>query len=212
MQAQKAEAQQKRRRQRRKDDRPDEIIDAAMSLWAEKGFAAARLEDIATEAGIAKGTIYRYFESKEDLFQKAVETRLVATMDTIGAHEAAFDGTTEELLKQAFGLMLSQLADQKGYIFIKVLISEGHRFPGLVERYRAVALARGMTVIRGILARGVARGDLHPTAADTDPRLIMGPIILSTLWDVVFNADRPDERHALIDSFTELLMTGLQPR
>lgn len=211
MQGRSTSTPHKKRRQRRKDARPGEIIDAAMALWAEKGFAATRLDDIASEAGIAKGTIYRYFSSKEDLFEQSVETRLVATMDSIGAHGATFDGTTEELLRQFFDAMLSQMADQKGYVFIKVLISEGHRFPDMVERYRTVALARGMQVVRGILARGVARGELHPNAADTDPRLIVGPVILATLWDVVFNADSPAERRAFIDSFVRLLMRGLGP-
>jgi len=203
---------QKKRRRRRKDARPGEIIDSAMSLWAEKGFAATRLDDIAAEAGIAKGTIYRYFESKEALFEKAVETRLVATMNSISAHGAKFDGTTEELLRQLFEVMLSQMADQKGYVFIKVLISEGHRFPDLVDRYRTIALARGMQVIEGILARGVARGELHPKAADTDPRLIVGPVVLATLWDVVFKADGLAERRAFIDNFIALLMDGLGHR
>lgn len=212
MQGENAPPPKKKRRQRRKDARPGEIVDAAMALWAEKGFAATRLDDIAAKANIAKGTIYLYFDSKEALFESAVENRLVATMDSIGAHGATFEGSTEDLLRAVFEVMLSQMADQGGYVFIKVLISEGHRFPELVERYRTVALARGMQVIQGILARGVKRGELHPKAADTDARLVIGPIILATLWDVVFNTDRPDERHVLIEKFVDLLLTGLQPR
>ena len=211
MQGENGPATKKRRRQRRKDARPGEIIDSAMTLWAEKGFAATRLDDIAADAGVAKGTIYRYFDSKEDLFEKAVETRLVATMNSIGAQGASFEGTTEDLLRQVFDVMLSQMADQKGYVFIKVLISEGHRFPELVARYRTIALARGMQVIQGILARGVARGELHSQAGSTDPRLVVGPVILATLWDVVFNMNSAGDRATFIDNHVALLMRGLRP-
>lgn len=207
-----SEAPRKKRRQRRKDARPGEIIDAAMTLWAEKGFAATRLEDIAVQAGISKGTIYRYFESKEALFEKAVESRLVVAMDGIGARGAQFEGTTEELLRQLFDVLLAQMSDQKAYVFIKVLLSEGHRFPDLVQRYRAVAMARGMSVIRGILARGVARGELVPNAAETDPRLVVSPLIVATLWDTVFNVDGPSESRALANSFVDLLLHGLARR
>lgn len=202
----------KKQRRRRKDARPGEIVDAAMRLWALKGFAATRLEDVAAEAGVAKGTIYLYFTSKEALFERAIETHLVATMDAVRARGAAFSGTTEELLREVFRLLLQEIADKGRHVFVKVLIAEGHRFPSLVHHYRTVAIGRGMEAVRSILARGAARGELVPDAAETDVRLVIGPLLLATLWDNVFNQGAAPEREKLVDAFVGLLLNGLRPR
>ena len=90
MQEPKTSERAKRRRRRRKEARPSEIIDAAMALWSEKGFAATKLDDVAKAAGVAKGTIYLYFDSKEALFQSAMEDRLVATIEQVGEMGSAF--------------------------------------------------------------------------------------------------------------------------
>lgn len=180
-----------------------------MTLWSEKGFAATKLDDVAKAAGVAKGTIYLYFDSKEALFQSAMSDRLVATINQVGEMGSAFEGTSEELLKRVFAMVLQQVSQGGGIVFTKVLIAEGHRFPNLVEQYRTVVLERGMTVIRGVLARGVQRGELRPTAAKTDPRLIMAPLVMSALWESVFAPEADPQNEHLIEQLVTLLMQGL---
>ena len=92
-----------KRRFRRKHARPAEIVDAALALFTERGFAATRLEDVATRAGIGKGTIYLYFPTKEDLFRAVVRERLVPNLDAIEAMVAAHAGSSAELLGRIAG-------------------------------------------------------------------------------------------------------------
>lgn len=210
----------KKRRRRRKEARPSEIIDAAMTLWSEKGFAATKLDDVARAAGVAKGTIYLYFDSKEALFQSAMEDRLVATITEVGAMGAAFEGTTEDLLRHVFATVLRQVSEGGGIVFTKVLIAEGHRFPALTQQYRSIVLERGMGVIRGVLARGAARGELRADAAEIDPRLIMSPLVMSALWQSIFAEAEGDgtgpggvvQGEDLIAQLMRLILDGLTPR
>lgn len=156
-----------KKRQRRKEARPDEIIAAAIELWKLRGFAATRLEDVAAGAGVAKGTIYRYFSSKEALFEAAVEARIVRSLEQAKQSSELFEGTTEEALLAFFEKVRREMVDGGSFIFLKVLISEGHRFPDLVERYEATVLRRGVEAVRRLLLRGVERGELKPEAASS---------------------------------------------
>ncbi len=184
-----------KKRERRKEARPDEIIAAAIELWKVRGFAATRLEDVAVGAGVAKGTIYRYFSSKEALFEAAVEARIVRSVDQANQSADLFEGTTEEALLTFFEKVRREMVEGGSFIFLKVLISEGHRFPELVERYEATVLRRGFDAVRRLLLRGVARGELKPEAAEFDPRLVMAPAMMLSLWGTVFpGVGAPDAR------------------
>lgn len=198
-----------KKRQRRKDARPAEIIAAAMRLWAERGFSATRLEDVAAGANIAKGTIYRYFPSKEALFEAALQDRIVATMDRAKVMVQGFDGPTNVMLARFFDAIRVELVDKGSSVFMRVLLSEGHRFPDLVARYEQVVLSRGMSTVRAILAAGVARGDLRPEAVDCDPRIIMAPAMMLSLWGTVFTAQGLPDMRAALDQHVAILIGGL---
>lgn len=198
-----------RKRQRRKDARPAEIIAAAIQLWAEWGFAATRLDDIAAGAGIAKGTIYRYFPSKEALFEAALTTRLAAAMQRAGDMADKFDGPTATMLLRFFEMIRAELIEGGSLVFLRILLAEGSQFPGLVRRYETAVLQRGVATVRAILAKGVALGDLKPEALTCDPRLVMGPAILLSLWSTVFvSSELPPPADALTQHVA-ILMGGL---
>lgn len=173
-------------RRRRKDARPAEIIAAAMELWKERGFAATRLEDVAKGAGVAKGTIYRYFPSKEALFEAAVEDRITHSVEQAQRDTLTSTAPTEDILIQYFERIRDEMVEGGSFIFLKVLLAEGHRFPDLVARYEQTVLRRGIEAVRAILRRGVERGDLRPEALDYDPRLVMAPAMMLSLWGTVF--------------------------
>jgi TetR/AcrR family transcriptional regulator len=199
----------RKRRRRRKEARPGEIIAAALKIWIEQGFAATRLEDIARSADIAKGTIYLYFPSKEALFEAALKDRLIAMMDRADAMAQDFEGNTEELLNRFFMEVHTQLTEGGAGAFLKILVAEGHRFPELVAFYKANVIARGVMAIRAILARGVARGELQAGAEDTDPRLILAPALVGTIWSIVFgDASMPTTRETL-RSYARIIIGGL---
>lgn len=198
-----------RPRQRRKDARPQEIVEAAMQLWAEKGFAGTRLDDVATHAGVAKGTIYLYFPSKEALFEAALRQTLVATMDAAGQDVGNYEGDTRGLLGLFFERVRRELVDTGSIVLMRILIGEGHRFPALVALHREIALGRGMATLRSILQRGVDRGELRPDALQTDPRIVMGPVMMAALWSLVYPDATFPPLSALIDQHAQVLARGL---
>lgn len=199
-----------RRRQRRKDARPAEIVAAAMALWAERGYAATRLDDVAAQAGIAKGTVYLYFPSKAALFEAALRERLDTTFGAGMEQALQSPLTTAELLAQLFDALRRRLIEAGAGVLLKVLIGEGHRFPELVALHRELAVERGMRAMRAILARGVARGELRAEAATLDPRLVMAPALVAALWSVLYpDAAQADDAADLLTRHLELLMRGL---
>ena len=201
-----------RKRTRRKDARPAEILDAGLAEFGEKGFAGARLEDVARRAGIAKGTIYLYYGSKEALFEAAVRDRLVATIDDLSATAGRFEGSTEALLSTLLGRIYDELVGTDSIVLLKVLVAEGNRFPSLVALYREVALARGMALVSAIVARGVARGEIRPGPAAGDPRIVMAPTIAAAIWTILFGREAPLDREAFLAAHLDLLANGLLDR
>lgn len=198
-----------RKRRRRKEARPAEIIAAAIRLWGERGFAATRLEDVAAGADIAKGTIYRYFPSKEALFEAALQARIVVTMDRAKEMAQGFDGPAQVMFARFFEAIRTELVDGGSSVFLRVLLSEGHRFPDLVARYERVVISRGMGTVRTILAAGVERGDLRTEAVDFDPRIIMAPAMMLSLWGTVFSTKGLPDMTASLDQHVEMLLNGL---
>jgi AcrR family transcriptional regulator len=200
------------KRRRRKEARPGEIIAAGLAEFAEKGFAATRLEDVGTRAGVSKGTIYLYFPSKEALFEAAVRERLVTLMEGLAEEATAHDGPVEDLLRHLLEAIYARLVGGDAGVLLKVLIAEGQRFPKLVELYRTMALSRGMALIRSILARGIAKGEIRDAPAASDPRLVIAPAIVAAIFTQVFARGAPLDRDAFLEAHLDLVLNGLRPR
>jgi AcrR family transcriptional regulator len=198
---------------RRKADRPGEIVQAAMQVFAEKGFAAARLEDIARRAGVSKGALYLYFETKEDLFRAVVDLAIAPNVQAVRALLAAHPGP--------FGDLLAALAERMGQLVlvlpvggvVKMVIGEGGNFPELARVWhdRLVSqLLGGLTeAIRRAQARGEVRaGDPRAYAIQT-----IGPILLSVLWDAVFVpvGAEPFDVPAVARQHVATMVAGLTP-
>lgn len=196
-------------RRRRKDARPAEIIEAGFAEFAEKGFAAARLEDVASRAGIAKPTIYLYFASKEALFEAVIRDRVVAVMEGFEASHVGFDGPTEVLLRALLRTLYDRLIGTGAGALLRVIVAEGPRFPHLVAMYREVALSRGMALLGGILERGIARGEIRRGPASSDPRVIVAPAIVAALWSQLFAREAPLDTDAFLEAHLDLVLHGL---
>lgn len=199
-------------RRRRKEARPAEIIAAAMALWGDRGFAATRLEDVAQRAGISKGTIYLYFASKEALFEAAIREQLVHTFHSALDESALGDLSTEDVLRRLFQTVRQRLLDEDAIVLFRVLLGEGQRFPQIVELYREVALNRGFELMRGLLKRGVARGELRPGAEAIDPRMLMGPLMMGALTSKLLGEQLPTVDDAFIEQHIAVVMGGLARR
>jgi AcrR family transcriptional regulator len=165
-------------RRRRKEARPAELLDAALALFVEKGFAATRSEEVARAAGVSKGTLYLYFPSKEELL-KAVIQHYVANEIAAGAEEvAALEGATpqvmEELLVSWWGRMYASPASG----VFKLVVTEVRNFPEIAQFYVERVVEPGEALVADLLRRGVARGEFAPVDIDAAVHTLLMPLVL----------------------------------
>ena len=174
------------RYQRRKEDRPQEITEAAFLVFAEKGYASARVDEVAKRAGVSKGLLYLYFKTKEELFKAVIRSVVMRRVDALlGAVEET------ELSSEAFirGPLLDFMRRVPGSpvaVVIRLLISEGQRHPDLVDYYWENVVSKGLKAISRFVERGVARGEFRETAVSDLPQLILAPVMLSMIWKILF--------------------------
>jgi AcrR family transcriptional regulator len=180
---------------RRKTARPGEILEAALSVFAETGFAAAKLTEIARRAGISKAALYLYFETKEDLFRAVarglVAPNLAAMAAALEASEAPFAELAPALLSVPAGL----LSQGRAISIVRMVITESRNFPDLARIWREDVVEQVMGLVAGLIARAQARGEVIAG----DPRLLafslMGPLVMGGLFHAVFGdegTDAPD--------------------
>jgi AcrR family transcriptional regulator len=196
-------------RRRRKEARPAELIDAGLQEFAQHGFAATRLDDVARRAGVAKGTIYRYFSDKEALFLAAVQSRVTPVFDQISGFVDVFPGTTRDLLTLIFETIHRQLARSDLPVLIRVIIAEGPRFPALTEHYHREIIAKGRALLERIVARGLARGEVREGAAAALPMVIFAPAIMAAIWRTTFDRHAPVSGEAFLAAHLDLVFHGL---
>lgn len=197
---------------RRKDSRPSEIIEAALASFAERGFAATRLEDIAARAGITRGTLYLYFPSKEELFKAMVRQLIVPVFtrrEEIIAHSS---DSTADLLA---GLISSvpDIFDGSHIAAIpKLVIAEARNFPDLARFYFDEVPSRARRQIKALIRRGIERGEFRRVDVDHVFYCVVAPIFMTVLWQHVFGSfdkEGPDLR-ALCRAHVDLLLRGLK--
>jgi AcrR family transcriptional regulator len=204
--------QGQRPRRRRKEARPAELIEAGLQEFALRGFAVTRMEDIAKRAGVAKGTIYRYFTDKEALFLAAMRARMGPVFEQIEAFIAGFPGTTRELLTLVFRMAHEQLVNSNLRVLMRVIIAEGENFPALTEHYYTESVAKGRALMGRIIARGVARGEVRQGAAADLPLVIMAPAIMAAVWRMTFDKHAPIPAEAFLAAHLDLVFDGVLKR
>lgn len=197
-------------RKRRKEDRPAEIIEAGLLEFADKGFAAARLEDVATRAGVVKGTIYRYFADKEELFEAAIRSRIAPVFDHIESLIDAFPGSSEDLLKAVFERIYRQLFATDFNVIVRIIISEGGRHPKIAEHYYAQSISKGRRLLGKIVARGVERGEFRAGPASDLPMVVIAPAIMAMVWKMTFDRFDPIEADRFLAAHIDLVFNGLR--
>lgn len=165
-----------------KSERRQSILDAAVEVFASQGFAAARLDDVARRAGVAKGTLYLYFRDKEELFEQIlrVEGELMLAPITRLAADDSF--RADEILGHILQFIQTEVIGTKREQLLRLLISEGHRFPRISEFYFREVIVRGRQAIMEIARRGVARGELRSDALTRFPQLFFAPIMMAIVW------------------------------
>jgi AcrR family transcriptional regulator len=210
---------QAQRWRRRKEARPGEILNAALACFAEHGFAATRLDDVAQRAGVTKGTLYLYFPNKEELFKAVVAQALVPNLergealisgtDSPGAEPRSAAALLTELIRG-----WAELAHSPAGAIPKIVISEAGNFPDLARFYREHVVDRGMALLRRVLRLGTARGEFRPVDIDDTARCVVAPLLLAMLWRHSLGRHEPADfdPDALSQTHLQLLLDGLRVR
>ncbi len=200
-------------RQRRKQARPQELLDAALALFAEKGFAATKSEQVAARAGVSKGTLYLYYPSKEELF-KAVVRQNLASLLAEGAEKAAgFEGSSADLLSDLLMTWWQRVGSTSAGCIHKIVLSEVHNFPELASFYNDEVIQPADTLLAGAVQRGIDRGEFRAVNVHEVAHALMAPILFLSLCQQSFGApsvcNKDMQPLALVRTNIDLLLRGL---
>lgn len=171
---------------RRKADRPDEIVAAALAVFAEKGFAAAKLDEIARRAGVSKGALYLYFETKEDLFRAVVGRAIAPNIVLLKAMATAHPGPFPELIRAVASHVIGVVDTAPLGGVLKMVVGEARNFPELARVWHDELVAHALGAMAGAVAAAQARGEVRPG----DPRIyalqMIAPLLVGVLWRETF--------------------------
>jgi len=147
------------KRERRKEARPGELLDAALDLFVEKGFAATRVEEVAERAGVSKGTLFLYFPSKEELFKAVVRENISGRFREWNEEFEDFPGSTADMVRYAMTAWWQRVGATRASGIPKLIMSEARNFPDIAAFYQQEVIKPGQDLIRRILQRGIDRGE-----------------------------------------------------
>jgi AcrR family transcriptional regulator len=171
---------------RRADARPDEVLDAALELFMEKGFATTRVEDIARRAGISKGAVYLYFPSKEAILEGLVRRAVVPIANNALNAISNFQGDPRQAISAVLRMLAGKLTDPRTLAIPKLIMREVINFPELAAMYRREVLDNVVPVMIAVLERGMADGYLRRLDAELTVRSVIGPVMMHLLMAEVF--------------------------
>jgi len=167
---------------RRKEARPEEILDSALKIFTEKGFSSTRMVDVAKAAGISKGTLYLYFDSKEAIFRDVVQQRISPQIDRLAQLVENFEGSQAELLKNMINAWWMGIACTSLSAIPKIMVSESGNFPELAEYFTKTVVIRSRDLFSKVISRGMINGEFKLYEAETVARLVIAPLVQATIW------------------------------
>jgi len=170
------------KRERRKQARPGELLDAALDLFVEKGFSAARVDEVAARAGVSKGTLFLYFQSKEDLFKAVVRENIVHQFPKWQEEFVLFQGSSADMLRYALLSWWERIGKTRASGIAKLVMSEAQNFPEIAEFYQEEVIQPGNAMIRRILERGMHSGEFRLLDLEQAVHIIVAPMIFLMMW------------------------------
>ena len=192
-------------RELRSKARREAILSAALDEFSASGFAAARLEDVAKRAGVAKGTIYLYFADKETLFQELARSMLSPFVGNI-ENFAKADIPFPQLIEMLADVFVRDVIGTRRKDIIRLIISEGVRFPSIAEFYHREVLSRIIAAIRIVLQRAYDRGELRHKALIEFPQLLGAPGLIAIIWNSLFGKTAPIDARAMLKAHLDILL------
>ena len=201
----------KPRWERRKEDRPQELLAAALDLFVDKGFAATRLTDVAARAGVSKGTLYLYFTNKEDLFKAVVRENLLPVLGDAEALPDTFEGHSADLFRNIMLGWWQRIGDTKLSGITKLMMAESGNFPELAQFYHQEIILRGTTMLARILERGMARGEFRQIDPHLTTQAIIAPTLMLMMSQHAFSncQTKPVSPLDYLNNFVDLCLYGM---
>jgi len=169
-------------RKRRKEARPAELTAAALGLFVEKGYAATRLEDVAARAGVSKGTLYLYFDSKEALFKAVIQEGIVPVMLENEEIAARHTGCSFELMEKLLANWWGKIGQTDFAGIPKLMVAEARNFPEIAQYYYENVIRRGRALVGAALERGMASGEFRRMDVETTIDVVIAPILMLLIW------------------------------
>ena len=201
----------KPRWRRRKNARPEEIIAAALEVFADRGFAATKLEDVARRAGVTKGTIYLYFENKEALFKAIVRETIVPVIAKGEEIAQSFTGSARELFERLVREYWRLVGETSLAAIPKLMMAEAGNFPELARFYYQEVVTRGHKLMAGVLERGMKAGEFRRVNVAVATKLAMAPVMHAVVARRAFAACMPDgfDVASYLDAHIDLYLHGI---
>src|SRR5947199_4385661 len=201
----------KPRWQRRKDERPAELLAAALEVFVEKGFAATKLADVARRAGVTKGTVYLYFDSKEALFKAVVRETIVPVIAKGEALAQSFTGSARELLEQLVREYWRLVGETAVAAVPKLMMAEAATFPELTRFYYEEVVTRGHRLMAGVIERGIKNGEFRPVNVMVAAKLAMSPLMHAVVARHAFGSCMPEafDVKKYLDTHIDLYLHGI---
>ena len=198
------------RRDQQKEAKRLALIDAALAVFSRVGFAAAKIDDVANEAGVSKGTVYLYFESKEKLFEGMVKSKMVPMLDNFEEAMAQSTKSATERLRAHMSLFYAKVLDSERRHIMRLIMSEGPNFPHLAEFYHANVLSRGQAMITEILDQGVSSGEFREMNGHGLTQNVVSGALIAGIWKLVFDPFQPIDLDAYFETHLDLVLYGLR--
>jgi len=194
---------------RRKEARPGELLEAALDLFVEKGYAATKVEDVAKRAGVSKGTLFLYFPSKEDLFKAVVRENISGHFAEWRQIIEHYEGTSGDMLQCCIQNWWQHIGATKASGISKLMMSEARNFPELATFYREEVVTPGQAMIEHALRRGIASGEFRPMDVQYGVYMVLAPLLFLATWrnslGCCGNAERLDPEKYLATHLDTLL-------
>lgn len=206
------DAEPRQRRLRRKDARPAELLDAALALFVEKGFAATRVEEVAARAGVSKGTLFLYFPSKEELFKAVVRENIAGRFAEWNQELEQFEGSNAELVRYCMHSWWERIGMTPASGITKLVMSEAGMFPEIAAFYQQEVIEPGHDLLRRVLLRGMDSGEFRQLQVDYAVYSLIAPMIFLLMWKhslACCPASQPIDPLRFIESQLNLLLGGM---
>jgi AcrR family transcriptional regulator len=178
-------------RAERAAERREAIIEAAMDEFIARGFAATRLDDVASRAGVAKGTIYLHFKDKEALFEELIRTAIVPLVNRLAAGPPSFEGSVRDMVEGFVRTFIHEVTTTQRGDIVRLIIAEGPRFPEIADFYYREVVSKGLAGMRGAIALGIARGEIRNKELAQFPQILFAPAMIAVIWQSLFSKHAP---------------------